>query len=126
MVPVGSTKKPVPQISLCSSMPSIFTTALAARAKISLTCWLIAEADCSCAKSKPAPEQKSNANAIALRLEPESGLITHGDAIEHIAWRGGSVSLGAFTKTANRLRPETVRADRRCKVPFLFGIHRHR
>ena len=53
------------------------------------------------------------ANATtAWRLEPESGLITHGDAIEHVPWRGGSVSLGAFTKTAKRLRPENLRRDR--------------
>ena len=107
---------------------TILTTALAARSKSSRTCWLIvAEADCSWAKSKPAPEQKTSANAMtARRLEPESGLITHGDAIEHVPWRCGSVSPGAFTKTAKRLRPENLRGDRRCKIPFLVGIHRHR
>src|SRR5437868_4929680 len=61
-----------------------------------------------------------------LRLESESRLITHGDAIEHITRGGGSVSLGAFMKTANRLRPENLRGDRRCKVPFSFGTRRHR
>src|SRR5881628_367708 len=94
---------------------------------MSLTCWLIAVADCSCAQSKLPPEKKISARAITLCLEPESGLITHGDAIEHVTRRGGSVSLGAFTKTANRLRPENLRGDRRrCKVPFLLGAHRRR
>src|SRR5215475_971139 len=126
-VPVGSTKNPVPQISLCSSTPWILTTALAACSKSSRTWWLIVVADCSWANSKPAPEQKTSANATSARLlEPESGLITHGDAIEHVAWRGGSVSLGVLTKTANRLRPQNLRGDRRCKVPFLLGIHRYR
>src|SRR5438067_11172197 len=101
-------KNPVPQISLCSSTPWILTTALAARPKISLTCSLIVVADCSCAKSRLPPDQKIRAIAITLRLEPESGLITHGDAIEHVTRRGGSVSLGAFIKSANRLRPEKL------------------
>jgi len=61
-----------------------------------------------------------------LRLEFESGLITHGDAIEHVTRGGGSVSLGAFMKTANRLRPEDLGGDRRRKIPFSFGIRRHR
>src|SRR5262245_19578718 len=100
---------------------------MAARSKSSRTCWLIVAADCSWAKSQPVPNPKTSANVTSARfLEPESGLITHGDAIEHVAWRGGSVSLGALTKTANRLRPENLRGDRRCQVPFLFGIYRHR
>ena len=75
----------------------------------------------------PGSSKSPTANATnARRLKPESGLITHGDAIEHVTRRGGSVSLGAFTKTANRLRPENLRTDRRSEVPFLFGIHRYR
>src|SRR2546430_12686759 len=93
---------------------------------MSLTCWLIAVADCSCAQSKLPPEKKISARATILCLESESGLITHGDAIEHVTRRGGSVSLGAFMKTANRLRPENLCGDRRCEAPFSFGIRRHR
>src|SRR5947207_15476446 len=94
---------------------------------MSLTCRLMALADCSCARSRLPPERKISASAITLCLEPESGLITHGDAIEHVTRGGGSVSLGAFTKTANRLRPENLRGDRRrCKVPFCLRIHRRR
>src|SRR5947207_7652220 len=120
---------------------------------MSLTWWLIAVADCSCANSKFAPEKKISANAalrdivwwrrfsrseIRMReppeasrarpsLKSESRLITHGDAIEHITRRGrGSVSLGAFIKTANRLRPENLRGHRRCKAPFPFRACRHR
>src|SRR5438093_11707570 len=93
---------------------------------MSLTCWLIAVADCSCVQSKLPPEKKISARATILCLESESGLITHGDAIEHVTRRGGSVSLGAFMKTANRLRPENLCGDRRCKAPFSFGIRRHR
>src|SRR6266567_3771420 len=119
---------------------------------MSLTWWLIAVADCSCAKSKLAPEKKISANAALrditwrrfstckirmrdlleasrarTRLESESRLITHGDAIEHIArWGRGSVSLGAFIKTANRLRPENRRSHRRCKSPFSFSTRRRR
>src|SRR5438876_12016455 len=87
----------------------------------------MAVADCSCAKSRLPPERKVSARAATLRLEPESGLITHGDAIEHVTRRGGSVSLGAFMKTANRLHPENRRGHRgRCKVPFFPGTHRCR
>src|SRR6266496_1316883 len=123
-----------------------------ARSNMSLALLPVALADCSCAKSKVAPEQKISANA-ALRgitrgklltcdtrlrnpsepscllrdLKSESRLITHGDAIEHVAWRGwGSVSLGAFIKTAKRLRPKNPRGHRRCKCPFSFVIYRHR
>src|ERR1700747_2848508 len=93
----------------------------------------VALADCSCAKSNVAPEQKISANAAlqgitrrkpltcdtrlrnppeaswALRgLKSESWPITHGDAIEYVARRGcDSVSLGAFIKTAKRLRPDS-------------------
>src|SRR5207249_10469061 len=118
------------------------------RSKVSLTRSSPVLAACSCAKSKLALRQKISANA-ALRgimrrkfltcdsgtrkprrptpcLKSESRLITHGDAIEHVARRGcGSVSLGAFIETTNRLRPENLRGHRRCKAPFPFRACRH-
>ena len=45
-------------------------------------------------------ERTSSDSASRLCLEPESGLITHGDAVEHVT-RWGSVSLGASMITAN-------------------------
>src|SRR5437868_13427962 len=119
------------------------------RSKVSLTRSLPFLAACACAKSKLELKKKISANA-ALRgimrrrfltcgtgtrkpsrtttfLKSESRLITHGDAIEHVPRRGcGSVSLGAFIKTANRLRPENLRGHRRCKAPFPFRACRHR
>src|SRR5947199_178320 len=119
------------------------------RSKVSLTRSLPFLAASSCAKSELALKQKISANA-ALRgimrrrsltcdtgtrkprpttpfLKSESRLITHGDAIEHVARRGcGSVSLGASIKTANRLRPENLRGHRRCKAPFSFRTRRRR
>ena len=44
MVPVGSTKKPVPESSLCSSTAWILTTALPQRSKMALTSRLMAPA----------------------------------------------------------------------------------
>ena len=65
--------------------------------------------------------------ALFCGLKSESRLITHRDAIEHVARRGcGSVSLGAFTKTAKRLGPENLRGDRRCRRQFSFRIRRRR
>src|SRR2546430_16134226 len=119
------------------------------RSKVSLTRSPPFLASCSCAKSELALKQKISANA-ALRgimrrrfltcdtgtrnprrttpfLKSESRLITHGDAIEHVARRGcGLGGLGAFIKTAERLRPENLRCPRRCKAPFPFRAFRHR
>src|SRR5438067_12472342 len=119
------------------------------RSKVSLTRSPPFLASCSCAKSELAQKQKISANA-ALRgimrrrfltcdtgtrkprrttpfLKSESRLITHGDAIEHVARRAcGSVSLGAFIETTNRLRPENLRGHRGCKAPFPFRACGHR
>src|SRR5262245_13773026 len=121
-----------------------------ARSKVSLTRSLPGLPGCSCARSNLAHRTKISANAVlrdivrrrfltcdtgtrkprnGLRttsyLKSESRLITHGDAIEHVA-RRGSVSLGAFIKTANRLRPENLRSYRRCEAPLSFRTRRHR
>src|SRR4030095_17252723 len=123
-----------------------------ARSNISLGLSLAALVDCSSAKSELTPKQKISAHA-ALRdivrrklltcdtgtrkpcearrpiscLKSESRLITHGDAIEHVARRGcASLSLGASIETANRLRPENLRGHRRCEAPFSFGARRSR
>src|SRR5213075_1486089 len=61
------------------------------------------------------------------RLKSESRLITHRNAIEHVARRdGGPVSLGAFIKTTKRLRPENPCGHRRCQRPFSFSVCRQR
>src|SRR5512133_1196290 len=122
------------------------------RLKVSLTRSLPPLEGRSCAKSKLALKEKISANAalwgIVRRrfltcdtgtrnprearrpipsLKSESRLITHGDAIEHVARRGcGSVSLGALIKIANRLRPKDLRGHRRCKAPFSFCPRRRR
>src|SRR5438094_8043791 len=109
------------------------------RSKVSLTRSPPFLADCSCAKSELALKQKISAKA-ALRgimrrrfltcdmgtrkprrttpfLKSESRLITHGDAIEHVARRGcGSVRLGDFIEMATRRTPEHLRRQRRCKA----------
>src|SRR6266498_5865666 len=122
------------------------------RLKVSLTRSLSPLEGRSCAKSKLALKQKISAKAalwdIVRRrfltcdtgtrkprearrpipcLKSESRLITHRDAIEHVARRGcGSVSLGASIKTASRLRPENLRGYRRSKAPYSLRSHRRR
>src|ERR1700730_3611266 len=102
-MPVGSTKKPVPKISLCSSTARIFTTVLEARSKTYLTSRLLELADCYCACARLTTAIKLKAKAIldtaadwdrkknpGLSLEPESCLITHWNAIEHTPRRRGT------------------------------------
>src|SRR6195256_2114513 len=137
-MPVGSTKKPVPKISLCSSTARIFTTALEAGSKTSLTARLIELADCSCACARLTTAIKLKAKAIldtaadwdrkknpGLSLEPESCLITHWNAIEHIARRRGSpVSVGALIRIAKGAGAQNARRDGRSQVPFGVGTNR--
>src|ERR1700730_4283415 len=137
-MPVGSTKKPVPKISLCSSTARILTTALAARSKTSLTSRLIELADCSCARDRLTSAIKLKAKAILNTaadwdrkenpgpwLEPESCLITHWNAIEHIARRRGSpVSVGALIRTAKGTSAKNARRDGRSQIPFGVGTDR--
>src|SRR5438045_9525752 len=115
-----------------------------ARSSIAVVLSLFALADCSCATSGLALKQKISANA-ALRditrrklltchtrlrnpsscllsvLKSESRLITHGDAIEDVArWSCGSVSLGAFIKTAKRLRADPHTSGRCNRHAFSY------
>src|ERR1700682_3255452 len=137
-MPVGSTKKPVPKISLCSSTARILTTALEARSKTSLTSRLIELADCSCPRARSTSAIKLKAKAIlntaadwdrkenpGPSLEPESCLITHGNAIQHIARRRGSpLSVGALIRFAQGTSAQNARRDGRSQVPFRVGTNR--
>ena len=59
-------------------------------------------------------------------LELESRLITHGHAVEHVAWRRtGPVSLGAFRHIAKRPRAKNPCGHGRCQGPFLFRAGWH-
>src|SRR5215210_7088072 len=138
MVPVGSTKKPVPAKLPCSSTPRIFTTARAERSKTSFTSRLMVEADCSCACAKPAAETTASMPTVNLvrtraaarrgkiagALEPESSLITHWRAVEHVARgrRGSSVSPGSSRGHTERGRAEITHGDWRRETPSRIGL----
>src|SRR5581483_8844351 len=74
-VPVGSMKKPVPDISPCSSTPRIFTTALHVRSKTSLTSRLMEEADwsgsCACNAEAVRPRRKATLQPTATEWPNE-------------------------------------------------------
>src|ERR1700736_4114371 len=60
------------------------------------------------------------------RLEPESCLITHGNAIEHVARRrGGLVSVGALIRVAKRPSAKNARGrNGRSQGPISIGVDR--
>src|ERR1700686_922224 len=128
-------KKPVPESSPYASVPRIFTTALAAFSKMSLTSRLIELVDGSSARVSVAQRKRARAkrerdiipgdrfrrfgNRRSLtRLEPESRLITHWRTIEHVARGRGPVSVRAVFDSANEGRTGVARGGGIGKTPI--------